>query len=130
VKFQVKYVFIFNSIAALILGLGFVFFPEILMTMIGFSNAADGPTAFRFCGIFVLGVSILTFISRNEEDSSSRQSIIFFLFIIYALMDVFHFIFCDLTNLMVGFVIGIDTLLFVAYGYFFLKKGAIPFNTN
>jgi hypothetical protein len=37
-------------------------------------------------------------------------------------MDVFHFIFCDLSNLMLWFVIVIHTILAIAYGYFLFKK--------
>ncbi len=121
-NFKVKYIFIFNAVLALFFGLGFMFIPEILMTMIGFSDEADGPTAFRFFGILVFGISILTFAVRNEDTSSVRRSIILFLFIAYVLMVVFHFIFCDLSNLMLWFVIVIHTILAIAYGYFLFKK--------
>lgn len=119
---QAKHVFILNFIIAMLFGLGFMFMPDILMTMIGFSGEADGPNAFRFFGIAVFGVSILCFLVRNEEPSIARQAIIKTQIINFVLINIFHLIFGDLTNLMLWFTIFIHILMIIAYGYILFKK--------
>lgn len=117
---KIKYFFIVNSILALIFGLGFLFIPDFLMPLFGFSVAGDGPLGFRFFGALVLGISILTFAVRNEDPSQARRAIIFFLFVIYILLDILKLFFCDLTNPMIWIMFAIHTIFVVAYGYFLL----------
>ncbi|MFX1454738.1 MAG: hypothetical protein ACFFDB_05125 [Promethearchaeota archaeon] len=119
---QAKYVFIFNSIIALIFGLGFMFMPDILMTMIGFSSGADGPTAFRFFGISVFGACILTFLVRNEDSSTARKAIMITQVINFVLINVFLLIFGDITNLMLWFTFIIHILMIIAYVYILIQK--------
>ncbi len=119
---QAKYVFIFNSITAILFGLGFMFMPDILMTLIGFSNVADGPTAFRFFGIAVFGTSILTFLVRNEESSTARQAIMITQVINFALINIFLLIFGDLANLMLWSTFFLHILMIIAYVYILFQK--------
>ena len=117
---KVKYFFIINSILALFFGLGFLIVPDFLMPLFGFSVANDGPLAFRFFGVYVLGTSILTFAVRNEVHSPARRAIIFNLFVIYILLDIVKLFFCDLTNPMIWILFVINTIFVVAYGNFIL----------
>ena len=110
-KLQAKYVFIFNFIIAIFFGLGFMFIPDILMTMIGFSGIADGPNAFRFFGIVVFGAGILTFLVRNEGESNARK-----------LINIFLLVFGDITNLMLWFTFILHILMIIAYGYVLIKN--------
>ena len=119
---QAKYVFILNFIIAILFGLGFMFIPDIIMTMMGFSGEADGPTAFRFFGITIFGVGILSFLIRNEEPSNARQAIIKTQIINFVLINIFLLIFGDLTNLMLWFTFFIHILMIIAYGYILFKK--------
>lgn len=117
---KVKYFFIVNSILTLFFGLGFLIIPDFLMPLFGFSVAGDGPLAFRFFGALILGISILTFAVRNEVPSPARRAIIFYLFVIYILLDILKLIFCDLTNPMIWIMFAIHTTFVVAYGSFLL----------
>ncbi|MFW9829977.1 MAG: hypothetical protein ACFFEY_20575 [Candidatus Thorarchaeota archaeon] len=119
---KAQYVFIINSIIAILFGLGFMFIPDMLMTLIGFSNAADGPTAFRFFGITVFGASVLTFLVRNEGSSAAGRAIMISQVINFILINIFLIIFGDLTNLMLWFTIILHILLIVAYCYLLLQK--------
>jgi len=119
---QAKHVFIFNFITGIIFGLGFMFIPDMIMTMLGFSGEADGPTAFRFFGITVFGVSILCFLIRNEESSNTRQAIIKTQIINLTLINIFLLIFGDLTNLMLWSTVFLHILMIIAYGYILFKK--------
>jgi len=119
-NFKLKYVFIVNAILALIFGLGFLIIPDILMPLFGFSVANDGPLAFRFFGVYVLGTSILVSAVRKEDPSPIRRAIIFYLFVIHILLDILELIFCDLTNPMIWVLFVINTIFVVAYGYFLL----------
>jgi len=119
-KIKVKYFFILNSILALIVGLGFLIVPDFLMPLFGLSVANDGPLAFRFFGVYVLGTSILTFAVRKEAPSPARRAIIFYLFVIHILLDILELVFCDLTNVMIWILFVINTIFVVAYGNFIL----------
>ena len=119
---QAKHVFILNFIIGILFGLGFMFIPDILMTMMGFSGEADGPTAFRFFGIAIFGVSILCFLIRNEEPSNARQAVIKIQVINFTLINIFLLIFGDLTNLILWFTFFIHILMIIAYGYILFKK--------
>ena len=120
-KIELKHIFMLNSLA-LLFGIGFMIIPDMLMDMLSLSDVADGPLAMRFFGILVFGIGILTFSIRNEEESKIRRSVILTLFVVYLLMDVAHFIYFDLSNLMVWSIILLHTVLVVSYGYFYFVK--------
>lgn len=117
---KAMYIFILNSILALIFGIGFLIFPELLMPLFGFSIANDGPTAFRFFGAYLLGTSILTFAVRNEVPSSARRAVIFYVFVVHILLDILILFTCDLTNVLVWILFAVNLLFVIAYGYFLL----------
>ena len=119
-KLNLKYIFLVNAILAVLFGLGFMILPKPIMTMIGFSDGADGPTAMRFFGILVFGVGIIAFGIRNEEHSPVRQTILLGFCSNYTLMTLYHFIFCDLTNLMLWSLIVLHSVFAAIYGYFFV----------
>jgi hypothetical protein len=121
-KFNVNNLFIINGVLALGFGLIIMFIPEFLMEMIGFSTDADGPLAFRFFGILVFGVGLLTFSVRNEPHSTARRSIILMLSFSYIVMTIFHLVFCDLSNLMLWSLILLHGAFGIIYAYFFIKN--------
>jgi len=96
--------------------------PDIIMTMMGFSDVADGPTAFRFFGISVFGASILTFLVRNEESSTARQAIIITQVVNFILINIFLLIFGDITNLMLWSTFILHVLVAIAYIYILVQK--------
>ncbi len=121
-NFKIKHLFMINTIIAFVFGLGFLFMPDLLATMLGFSDQADGPTVFRFFGGSIIGVGILTFLVRNEEFSHATKSVAISQSINLVLLNVLLFIFGDLTNLMIWFTIVLHFILVVAYCYFLFKK--------
>jgi len=47
-KIELKHIFIFQTIAASLFGLGFMIMPAFIMTLLGLSVEADGPLSMRF----------------------------------------------------------------------------------
>ena len=121
-KIELKHIFIFNSVVGFLFGLGFMIMPAVLMTSLGMSDAADGPISMRFFGILIFGSAILAFGIRNEPNSAARQSVLLMGIFNYFVMDLFHFIFFDLSNFMLWSVIILHTVMAFVYGYFFIKN--------
>ena len=121
-KIELKHIFIFNAISAFFFGLGFMIMPAFIMTLLGLSDAADGPLSMRFFGLMITGTGILVFAIRNEPHSSIRQSILIMLVFNFVIMIIFKFIFFDLQNIMVWGVIILHVVFVFFYVYFFIKN--------
>lgn len=111
-----------NSILAFVFGIGFMTIPDFILDLIGFSDEADGPLMGRFFGIVIFGIGILTYNARNKELAEIKQTIVLFLFFVYGVMDIFHFIFADLTNLMLWSVILVHTIFAALYANFYFRR--------
>ena len=121
-EFKLKYVLIFNSIIAFANGLGFLIAPAFFLVQMGFSDAADGPTAVRFFATVIFGMGILMFGIRNEQHSYIRQLILLVLIWNFTVMTIIFFVWCDLTNFIVWFNIILEIGLVIVYGYFYIKN--------
>ena len=121
-KIELKHIFIIQTIAASFFGLGFMIFPAFMMTLLGLSVEADGPTSMRFFGIMITGTAILAFFIRNEPHSSTRQAILIMLVFNFTIMILFKFLFMDLQNIWVWMVIILHAVFIVFYVYFFMKN--------
>ena len=121
-KIELKHIFIFQTIAASFFGLGFMILPAFIMTLLGLSVEADGPTSMRFFGIMITGTALLAFCIRNEPHSSTRQAILIMLVFNFILMILFKFLFMDLQNIWVWMVIILHVVFIIFYGYFFIKN--------
>ncbi len=121
-KLNVNNLFLVNGVLASGFGIVIMFFPEFLMEMIGFSTAADGPLSFRFFGIAVFGMGVLTFSARNEQHSSARRSMLLMLSFNYLVLTIFNLVFCDLSNLMLWSLIILHGAIGIIYTYFYIKN--------
>lgn len=121
-KIELKHIFIFNAISAFFFGLGFMIMPAFIMTLLGLSDAADGPLSMRFFGLMITGTGILVLFIRNEPHSSIRQAILIMLVFNFTIMILFKLLFFDLQNIMVWIVIILHVVFVFFYVYFFIKN--------
>jgi NADH:ubiquinone oxidoreductase subunit 6 (subunit J) len=116
-----KAIFTVNSVYAFLFGVGFMFFPALCCSLIGFTLAGDAALIARCMGIFVLCTGVLTFFARNAEKSAARRAILISLLALYVLLIAFKL----LLNMLWGFPLNIMfALLYVfhigliaGYGY-------------
>ena len=121
-KFEIKYLFLSHGILAFIFGIGFLILPTPITTLIGLSLGDDGIAITRILGSMILGYGIIAFSFRKEPHSTLRQNIILTFILVYTIMTVLNFIFFDLTNFMVWFLIILHTSFVVIYGYFYIQN--------
>jgi hypothetical protein len=121
-----KTIFAVNWIYAFLFGLGFIFFPALCCSLIGFTLAGDAALIARCMGIFVFCSGVLTFLARNAGRSSARRAIVLSLLTLYVLLIVFKV----LLNIVWGFSLSLmfailyvfHLALITAYGYHLFGK--------
>ena len=121
-ELKLKYVFIVQSVIALLFGLGFMIIPNILLNSMGLPTPADIGEPIRFFGAMVFGLSIVLFAARNEPHSSLRQAIILMAIFSHLPQLIFHILFHPLNNFMVWNIIVLDVIFISLYTYFFIKN--------
>ncbi|MHA1563352.1 MAG: hypothetical protein ACTSPA_14665 [Promethearchaeota archaeon] len=121
-KLNIKYVFLIQSIIAFLFGLGFIFFPNLILNSMGLDTPADIGEPIRFYGATLFGMAILLFAVRNEPHSSLRQAIILMMICSHIPQLIFHLLFHPLDNFMVWNIIGLNVIFITLYGYFFIKN--------
>ena len=127
IEFEPKLFFWITAVVAGAFGLAFIFVPQFMYELIGFSSDADGYLMVRFFGLMVLGVSILTFWARNSELSQTREAIILMLTVCYTLMTITHLLVMFirgpplLTNVWLWIVVVLHLSLVGIYGYFLIR---------
>ena len=123
---QLKIIFTINYIYAFIFGIGFVFFPTLCSSMIGFNVEGDAHLIAQAMGLFVVFSGLLPFFARAASKSEARRAIVLSLFILYILLflfkvslNLFHgFSF----NLMFAVIYVIHIGFLSCYGYFLFGK--------
>lgn len=118
---QLRMIFTVNYIYAFLFGAGFVFFPTLCSSLVGFNAAGDSSLIARCMGIFVICTGVLTFLARDAGKSTARRAIVLCMFTLYILLVLYKV----LLNLVWGisfspmfaliYVLHIG--LIVAYGY-------------
>ena len=86
---KLKTIFTVNYVYAFFFGVGFMFFPVICSSLIGFNLEGDGSLIARCLGIFVICNGVLIFFARNSERSMARRAILLCLVALYVLLIVF-----------------------------------------
>ena len=126
-EIEPKIFFWITAVAASGFGLAFIFGPDFMYELLGFSSDVDGYLMVRFFGFLVFGVGILTFWTRNSELSQAREAIILMLTVVYTLMLVTHLIVMFvrgpplLTNVWLWIVCVLHLSLVVIYGFFLIR---------
>jgi hypothetical protein len=122
-----KIFFWITAFAASGFGLAFIFGPDFMYELLGFSSDADGYLMVRFFGFLVFGIGILTFWARNAELSQTREAIILMLTVGYSLMLVTHLIVMFvrgpplLTNIWLWIVNVLHFSMVGIYGFFLIR---------
>ena len=119
---KLKTIFTVNYILAFFFGAGFIFFPTLLLSLIGINIAGDAPLLARGLGVFVFGTSVLTFFARDSSKSEARRAVVLSLFAVQILAFLYNLswllLFGIQFNLMIALLLVIHAGLVVAYGYF------------
>ena len=114
-------IFTVNYIYAFLFGVGFMFFPALCCSLIGFTLAGDASLIARCMGIFVVCTGVLTFFARSGDSSVARRAILLSLLTLYVLLIVFKVLLNVLwgfsLNLMFAILYVFHFALVTAYGY-------------
>ena len=112
--------FVFNSVVALVYGIGSVVMPVYMLSLHGMTQGPTEALVGQFMGVSMIAIGLITWLSRNITDSGSKKAIITGLLI----SDIIGFIVVllgMLSNLMnaLGWVAaGIYLVLTLGYAYF------------
>ena len=119
---KLKTVFTINYIIAFCFGVGFIFLPKFFMPLLGWSVAGDAPLVTRGVGIFIIGIGVLTYFTRDALKSEARRAIVLSLFAVYVLLTLYKvswlLLFGIPFTLMQVLLYAIHVGLAAAYGYF------------
>ena len=119
---RLKTIFTVNYIIAFLFGAGFVLFPALCSSLMGFNVAGDASLIARGMGVFVIGTGVLAFLGRNASKSEARRAIVLSLFTLYILLILYKASLNLLSgvpfNVMFIFIYAIHMGLVVSYGCF------------
>ena len=117
---KLKHVFIFNTVVALIYGIGAVLLPETIMSMHDMSTDPTGIYLGRSFGVSLIGIGLVTFLIRDVPDTKVSHSIALGLLV----SDIVGFVvsllamLAGLMNALGWLGTGIYLVLALGYGYF------------
>ena len=121
---QAKPILLLTTVISIFFGISLLLAPEMILNMSSISVLGAGPFLAQHTGCLVLAIGILSFLIRNEEHSSSRQSIFLFMIIgltLLIIVDVIGF-FMAFGDVMMWFTIGIHALLVILFMYLFMAN--------
>jgi hypothetical protein len=123
---QLKTIFTINYIYSFLFGAGFIFFPTLCSSLIGFDVAGDAFLIAQCMGIFVIYTGILTFLARNTARSPARRAIVISLFTLFTLLFLYKLLLNLLYgmsfNLMFALIYVLHLWFIVTYGYYLFGK--------
>jgi hypothetical protein len=126
IEMQLKTIFTVNYIYSILFGVGFIFFPSLCSSLIGFDVAGDAFLIARCMGIFVFCTGILTFLARNTARSPARRAIVISLFTLFTLLFLYKLLLNLLYgmpfNLMFALIYVLHIWFIVTYGYHLFGK--------
>jgi hypothetical protein len=118
---KLKTVFTVNCIIGFLFGAGFVLFPALCSSLMGFNVAGDSALIARGMGVFVLGTGVLTFLASRTREFEARRAIARSMLILYILLVLYKLSLNLLNgiplNLMFAAIYVIHAGLIGAYGY-------------
>ena len=123
---KLKTIFTVNYIYSFLFGAGFIFFPTLCSSLVGFNVAGDSYLIAQCMGIFVICTGLLTFFARDAERSAARRAIALCLFTRFILLFLYklslNFLYGIPFNLMLALIYVLHIGLLVAYGYFLFGR--------
>jgi len=116
---KVSYLFIANTVVALVYGLPTLFIPSQLLALYDVELSAGGLIFARLFAAALLAFGLLTWLLRNSRPSSERQAIILALFVADAIGFVVTLLaqFDGTVNALGWSHVAIYLLLTIAFGY-------------
>jgi hypothetical protein len=117
---NLRNLFTINTIIAGLFGLGFVLVPGPLTELYGIDPTAELLYVGRLLGAAFLMFAVLTWHSRDAQDSTARQAIVLALFVGFVVGFVVSLVgqLNDIVNALGWTTVAIYLLFSVAYGYF------------
>ncbi|MCK4824607.1 hypothetical protein KA005_53135, partial [bacterium] len=126
VEMKLKTIFTVNYIYAFLFGAGFIFFPTLCSSLVGFNVAGDSFLIARCMGIFVICTGVLTFFARDTARSPARRAIVISLFTLYILLFLYkvllNLVYGMSFNLMFALIYILHIGFIVTYGYHLFGK--------
>ena len=123
---KLKTIFTVNYIYSFLFGAGFIFFPALCSSLVGFNVAGDSFLIARCMGIFVICTGVLTFFARNAAKSPARRAIVISLFTLYILLFLYkvllNLVYGMSFNLMFALIYILHIGFIVTYGYHLFGK--------
>jgi hypothetical protein len=125
---KLKSFFVISALIGIVLGLGFFFAPEKVMSTFGVSaNEAHQHTSRNF-GSAVIGLAVISWMARDMEDSIARRSIVLglFLYFVFASISITSFQLQGSVDTSGWFFVGLHVLLALGFGYHLItNRGAV-----
>ena len=119
---KLRTVFTINYVLAFLFGMAFVTMPAFGLSLMGLDSVGQAPLVGRGWGVFILGLSVLAFFSRNTPRSEGRRAAAISLFTVYLLLDFYELSLNLLNgvplNWMFGLLYFFHTGFVILYGYF------------
>lgn len=123
---RLKTVFTVNYIYSYLFGAGFIFFPTLCSSLVGFNVAGDSYLIARCMGIFVICTGVLSFFARDSERSVARRAIVLCLFTLFVMLFLYKIALNLLYGIPFNFMLALIYVLhlgfIVSYGYFLFGK--------
>jgi hypothetical protein len=116
---KLKFLFVITAILGTVLGLGFFFAPEVVMSTFGVDAGEAHQHTARNFGSAMIGLAVISWVARNSKNSVARKAIVFGLFIyfIFGSISIISFQLQGNVNNNGWFVIVLHLLLMVGFGY-------------
>jgi hypothetical protein len=121
---KLKTVLVFNAIAALAFGIGFVLIPATVGGLYGITQSPSVTFVGQLFGVELIGIGLICWLIRNIADPGSQRAIIISLLIsdiVGAIVSVLG-ITSGVMNVVGWSSVAIYLLLVLSYGYFLFAK--------
>jgi hypothetical protein len=114
-----KALFVATTVLAVLLGVGWLFFPQAMLA--GWSVAPDAPTVYmarRYGGLF-WGYAVLLWLSRSAPESATRTAILAGGTVVNVVMTLVSLLgaLSGVVNPTVWFAVAVEGVLAVAFAY-------------
>ena len=116
---KLKSLFVISAILGTVLGLGFFFAPEVVMSTFGVDAGEAHQHTARNFGSAMIGLAVISWVARNSKNSVARRAIVFGLFIyfIFESISIISFQLQGNVSNNGWFIIVLHLLLMVGFGY-------------
>jgi hypothetical protein len=116
---RIRSLFLISAILGIVLGLGFYFAPEMVMSTFGIDASEAHQHSARNFGSALIGLAVISWAARNSKDSIARRAIVLGLFIyfIFGTISIVSFQLRGGSNIYAWFIIVLHVVLIIGFGY-------------